>query len=383
LISIGEKLARSKGVAPGFDMMRVCLAVCVVTWHSFGIAKDGIWLENTRFAWFLGYGMLFMFFALSGFLIAASAQRLSLKNFLINRGLRILPALAIEVVLSAFILGLVFTSLTPSAYLSQAETYRYLTNIFGSMNFHLPEVFKNNPVDAVNWSLWTVPYEYVCYGIMSVFIILGTLRRPFLILLIAALVVVVGLSLNLLGIEYRQGEGGLLGKIIYFFFTDRGSRLLVAFMLGIGIYLFRFRIPYNGYIALSAALICIGISAIDPVHNYPLANLLASFPLVYLTAYIGVSNVPTLPLFREGDYSYGIYLYGMPIQQMMVSVFPWVTSPLNQLMLAIPAITMFAAFSWHFIERPILNQRKRFSFIARERGLTNDKPDARILQSAE
>ena len=47
-----------------------------------------------RDTWFPGYAILSMFFALSGFLIAGSARRLRLADFLVNRGLRIFPALA-------------------------------------------------------------------------------------------------------------------------------------------------------------------------------------------------------------------------------------------------------------------------------------------------
>jgi peptidoglycan/LPS O-acetylase OafA/YrhL len=89
-------------------------------------------------------------------------------------------------------------------------------------------------------------------------------------------------------------------------------------------------------------------------------------------AYLGASNVPMPPILHERDYSYGIYLYGMPIQQMMVSLFPSVTSPGAQLALAMPAIVCFAALSWHLVERPILQQRRRFSFVAKVRGVDAD-----------
>ncbi len=67
----------------------------------------------------------------SGFLIAGSATRLSLGNFIINRGLRIIPALAVEIVLSALVLGPIFTALPMSDYLSSPNTWHYFTNVLG------------------------------------------------------------------------------------------------------------------------------------------------------------------------------------------------------------------------------------------------------------
>jgi peptidoglycan/LPS O-acetylase OafA/YrhL len=75
--------------------------------------------------------------------------------------------------------------------------------------------------------------------------------------------------------------------------------------------------------------------------------------------------MPILPVYRHGDYSYGIYLYGFPIQQAVVFLgldrLIWWQNAL----ISIPLITLFAMCSWHLIERPILLQRKKLSFFTR------------------
>src|SRR6266700_475574 len=110
--SIGTVLENRRGIGPGFDMLRVGLAFAVVCWHSFHIAQgEPHPITSLHVFWFPGYAILSMFFALSGFLITASAMRLSLGNFIINRGLRIVPALLVEVVLCAIVLGAIFTML--------------------------------------------------------------------------------------------------------------------------------------------------------------------------------------------------------------------------------------------------------------------------------
>ena len=58
----------------------------------------------------------------------------------------------------------------------------------------------------------------------------------------------------------------------------------------------------------------------------------------------------------------------------MISLFPGVTSPAGQFALATPCIICFAALSWHLIERPILRQRRHFSFVARVRDIDDAAP---------
>jgi peptidoglycan/LPS O-acetylase OafA/YrhL len=382
VVSLGEQLDEHGGFGPGFDFLRIFLALSVVVWHSFILARHGFAVEQTRFAWFAGYAIIFIFFALSGFLIAGSAQRLSLSNFLINRSLRIFPALVVEVLLSAFVLGAIFTSLSASDYFSRLDTYRYLTNIIGLMNFRLPGVFEHNELKVVNYSLWTVPYEFTCYFIMSVFISFDVLRRPATIVVLAAAMSMTGLAMVLYGITPPPDDEVSFGKTLYLFFADRGSRLLVAFMLGIAAYLLRYRIPYSHWLFGLCVLFLFAVSAVGPSDwlSIPLLNVVASAPLVYVMAYLGASNVPMPAVLHERDYSYGIYLYGMPIQQMMVGLFPEVTSSAGQLALAVPAIIGFAALSWHVIERPILRQRRRFSFVARVRGADMEAQTAMPLK---
>jgi peptidoglycan/LPS O-acetylase OafA/YrhL len=87
---------------------------------------------------------------------------------------------------------------------------------------------------------------------------------------------------------------------------------------------------------------------------------------VYITAFLGVSKLPRLPLFSKGDYSYGIYLYGFPVQQVVRHLLPN-AALLVQFAVALLLITVFAALSWHWIEKPLLKLRSRFSFVARQR----------------
>jgi peptidoglycan/LPS O-acetylase OafA/YrhL len=213
-VSIGDRLRSSGGVGHGFDLLRLLLATSVVAWHSNWIVGNDIG-DNTPYVWFPGYAILSLFFALSGFLIAGSAARLKLREFLLNRGLRIFPALAMEIVLSAFILGPIFTSLPTKVYLGSGGTWHYLTNIFSIINYHLPGVFHRNPHDEVNISLWTVPFEFLCYAVMSGIIIFRLIYRPKLIVLLAALIILIGIVLqNFFGVKPDASSISMLRNIL-------------------------------------------------------------------------------------------------------------------------------------------------------------------------
>jgi peptidoglycan/LPS O-acetylase OafA/YrhL len=122
--SLGEELDKYKGIGPGFDFIRIFLALTIVAVHTFILSGHRHWVEHGQL-WFVEVSLVPMFFALSGFLVSASGQRLSLKNFLINRGLRIVPALTVDVIVCALILGPLVTTVSLQQYFSDPQFFRY------------------------------------------------------------------------------------------------------------------------------------------------------------------------------------------------------------------------------------------------------------------
>ncbi len=379
--SIGSVLDDNGGLGKGFDFMRIALSLAVVTWHAAQISKDATELVGPGVLWIAYYSILVMFFGLSGFLIAASAKRLSLKNFLINRGLRIFPALAVEVILSAMVLGPIFTEYSLGEYFTNHKFYLYLTNLLGFVYYYLPGVFNGG---WVNGSIWTVPYEIGCYVIISILIYTKSLSRPSILITASVIFLSAQAAMYLYGyrgqptVAHNPSEAiGLLPQnaISYVFYAP-GTKLITSFMVGIAVYLYRYKIPYSSW-ALCATLLFMVVSEyfgqwVGDIN--PIANVFLIVPAVYITIRLGISNIPTPPLFRRGDYSYGIYLYGFPFTQATKEVFPqysqnWV---LLVFMCMVPT-ALFAAASWHYIEKPILQLRKKFSFVALERLAPNDK----------
>ncbi len=381
--SFGIVLEESKGLGRGFDFMRIALSLAVVTRHVISLAAPASAGANpgaeTGFGsgldWIISYSILIMFFGLSGFLISGSAMRLTLKNFLINRGLRIFPALAVEVMLSALVLGPIFTALPLIEYFTNYKFYLYFTNLFGFVYYFLPGVFNG---DWVNGSIWTVPYEMGCYAIISALIYYQLLRKRWLVVAIS---VVIGLVEVVLALLHFQGQQLTLHSIpelirlapqylVYYIFYARGSRLLISFTVGIAFYLFRHQIPYSKVLFLTAIASVVLAESIGgwTSEESPIANVFIVVPVIYITIFLGLTNIPLFSILRRGDYSYGIYLYGWPLTQATRMVFPQQSTSWPFLLaVSLVPILLFAAFSWHLIERPILQMRKKFSFVARQR----------------
>jgi peptidoglycan/LPS O-acetylase OafA/YrhL len=366
-MSIGHKLDSNRGLAPAFDLLRLVLALAVVTYHSFWVARTGTDFGVTRLTWFPTYAALPIFFTLTGFLVCGSAERLALPDFLLNRALRIVPALLVEILLSAFVVGAIFTTLPLGAYFTSPQTWRYLTNIVGLVNFNLPGVFENLPsAKTVNISLWTIPVEIACYGGMAVLMASGLIRSRFAAPALIALWSLTALLAQ--GLQLHWGHD-LLARIVDKLYFGPAPRLVLSAVWGVAVYQLRHRIPRSWALFAAAVAVCVATAAFLPLswRDAPVMAVLSCGPLAYITAFIGTLELPKLTFLRTHDYSYGIYLYGFTIQQAVKSTFPQITEPLVLTALALPVITVFAALSWELVELPVMRLRKTFSFIAQTR----------------
>src|SRR5216684_3134518 len=148
-----------------FDALRLLAAISVIFSHSFLIAEgtqNNEWLILlTGNQSILGLPGVFVFFAISGFLVTQSFEQTpNPLHFLAKRTLRIFPGLFAATLVSAFVLGPLVTPLPLGAYLSRLEPYQYVVgNTLLDQTVHeLPWVsFVANPVGLeINGSLWTL-----------------------------------------------------------------------------------------------------------------------------------------------------------------------------------------------------------------------------------
>ena len=121
-------------------------------------------------------------------------------------------------------------------------------------------------------------------------------------------------------------------------------RVVPFFAAGALAYRLRERIPYSPAGAWCAAGLVIALSAALPREwSNPLSYLLLTAPLSYLILTLGVSDLRPPPPFRSGDYSYGIYLYAFPVQQMVVASGVDRGSWVLNVLVSLPIVTILAA----------------------------------------
>jgi peptidoglycan/LPS O-acetylase OafA/YrhL len=371
-MTIGAKLAHYKGIGPGFDATRIGLALSVLFIHCSLLGTGGpnaaaqpLFPYAPVARWAFDAVPLPMFFALSGFLVAASAERLPLGQFLINRALRILPALSVEIILSALVLGPLLTHYSIAAYVSDPRFASYFLNIIGNIHYELPGLFLNNPEPGiVNGSLWTVPHEISCYFILTACIVAGLFRHRRLMLLATLALFGVSIAVFLcdrFGIAFPHHQ-----QLVYVFVTRGAARLVPLFLTGILFYQYRDKLPCRLSIVVAAIIGYIGLCMFgrpDWAEN-PIFCFLTAPAFAYVVVYAGLSPSLVFKPLASGDYSYGIYLYGFPLQQAMIQLMPWLKNTAVFFVLSAIAATLVAAFSWHMIEKPVLRLRRRFSLTA-------------------
>lgn len=349
--SLGDVLDRHKGLGPGFDTLRLLLSISILCFHSiltsYGLETDIIvWASPLSLP---ASALLPMFFALSGFLVMGSALRTNdLGRFISFRVLRIVPALATEITLSALLLGTLFTTLPLWAYLTDPDFLAYFGSLIGRVRVILPGVFETNPYpNVVNVSLWTIMPELLCYAILSALILTGVFRQKLLMTAGVALVVFAYIGHDLLrDIDVAPTR-------------PKAHVLVLAFLAGNLVYLWKDKIAYSW--AAFAACLCFGLL----FARTPSLCYAAIFCSAYCIVFLGLTRLPKIPVLSKGDYSYGIYLYAFPIQQTVSHLLPDYREWYWNIAFALPLTILVAAASWTFVEKPALDLRRRFSFADR------------------
>jgi len=317
--------------ANGFGAMRHFLALGIVIVHGF-ILATGNHAALPGFARALADPILPAFFAISGYLVAGSLARVgSIPEFLALRLLRIVPALVIVVMATALLLGPLLTTLPVKQYFSQPEVSLYLYNILGQSHFQLPGLFEANPrAGVVNGSLWTIPLEATCYGLLAVLALAG--RQRILTFLLAALALLLVFP-----------NAPFLGLLLTWL---PAKWLVLAFACGALLFRLRAHVPLHPLAGLMALI----LAMLTMRHATALAMPLLAYGVVWLS----LRRVP-VGLTRS-DYSYGFYLTAYPLQQTFISLAPqapwW-----GNLLFAVPVALTGAALLWHWVENPILSRK--------------------------
>ena len=344
---ISEKLASREN---NLNALRLIAAVLVLFSHCYALSGN-IQLEPIgRLLHIFDGGALAViaFFFLSGYLISSSwASTPHFPSFMAKRALRILPGLAVVVAISALLLGPIASSLDINHYFSSGQAFRYIrdnVNVLSLKTNTLPGVFEDLPIPhAVNGSLWTLKVEFLVYiatGVIGATCLLPTEGKGWRSILFTT--VMLYLAVRMITVTKAEFNSWNTGLDLF------SCQLIGVFILGAIVCTVRHWIPR------SVLLVTGLISLTYLLRETSLFLLFIYLSYGYFLLFVATSSFHLLgKRTRINDYSFGVYIYAFPIQQIMVTLAPGI-SPVSLFLFSLPIVTLFAIASWHFIEKPCL-----------------------------
>ncbi len=333
-----------QGRENNFDFIRFMAALLVIFHHCYYLypsAREPL-LAFSQGRYTIGGICVAIFFIVSGFLITRSFDRTrDVAEFFTSRALRIYPALIAVVCCTVFIIGPLLTTNSLSDYFTSFSTFKYYySNTFMvNVQYYLPGVFETNrAAKMVNGSFWTLPYELFCYCLVAAIglIISRKSRAGFFLLLLTVIV-----------FRNRLLHGGMAILETMFYF-----------LCGALIYIFRRRVILN----TTVAAIALSLLIINMRYNtaYVWSLVISGITLSYVVIYLSFVKTTYLKNFaKEGDYSYGLYIWGYPVQQTISLYFKHLNTFTFFLLSAGVTLTL-SMLSWHLIEKKALKWKDHF-----------------------
>lgn len=330
--------------ANNFDCTRLLAAAAVIYGHAHPLAA-------TQDLGFFGNAVqafaVKVFFVISGYLIFASW--LSDPNpfrYLARRSLRIFPALITICLLTVLVLGPLTTVLALSDYFTTPLTWQYFRNILLYPIYNLPGVFESNSYPAaVNGSLWSLPVEFAMYLILP--LVAWRLKGKWL----KVSLLLTTLALCMLSLWWLRIAPTNIYPTIYGTNIRSALDVMPYFMIGACFQAFRGQFNLNPTIALFAIGLLLFLQP---------NGITAEIALMTIGSYSVLAFATTeAPCLREagrfGDMSYGLYLYGFPVQQLLYHLSENRLSIWGNALLSLPICLTLAWISWHLVEKRALS----------------------------
>lgn len=348
-LKFSDAIERAQGRPTGFDYMRMVLAVGIIGFHSI-VTCYGAIAQRHVLASSLGWTfnlILPMFFALSGFLVAGSLQRNSnVGRFLWLRIIRIYPALIFDTAVCALLLGPLLTTLPWREYFQSRTFLAYTLNSLGLIHYFLPGVFETNPISKVNAQLWTIPVELECYLVLGCLALLGLARKPRVFAGVTIVACFLFGTWNFLVAAPDMVR-----------FLVPGNVLVLCFIAGVALYLCREHVTFSKGVLVVAVAAFVASVAVPPFVYF------SPIPAAYVTCYLGCLNPQPVSFIKRFDVSYGLFLYGYPVQQTVVWMAGGTLSWYGNIAWALPITFFLACASLFLVERPVQAWLKSWSLV--------------------
>lgn len=338
---------------PNFDLLRLLFATLVIYSHSFELIRVVSPIDNLLGATSLGQLAVDGFFLISGYLITESwLVDPSVKRFLAKRVLRIYPAFIVASIVSIFVAGPL--GAIPHQYFAELDIARVFRGLLLLQVPTTPRTFAGTSIELVNGAVWTISFEFRCYLLAMLLGLVGIFRgRYALVALTLAIGIAICLSAPVAGgTDSQHLVFGLKALRV----SDYMAWFAALFMTGGCYALFRDRIRFS-----PLAWACAFLVLVFCVTHASLLRVGVLLAGSYVVFGIAAAPAPWKALgdkLRRTDISYGLYLYGWPVQKVLAWYFPslsgWDIFPLT---LIIAGALAFA--SWVCIEKPALRAKPK------------------------
>lgn len=325
-----------------FDIIRLLAAIIVIISHQYSLSG----LPEPIFLGMSTYGgiAVVVFFAISGFLITKSCMRSEVFfSYLSKRIRRIFPALLPCAIFMYLILGVFLWdgSLAEYVNISLIKNILCVVTLQGSPPHS--GIFKGfiHPY-SLNDSLWTLPLEFLCYLLLGgiVFLFKNTLKTMlltfFMLFFISIYLLFNKTAIVFYGVVFQAFPvralsfftGAIMALTMSLWYNKKSMifSLFFSFILLLSIS-YRNEINILGYVIIAVITIIIGFLFQDRIIS------------------------------GRFDYSYGIYIYSFPVQQLVINKLH-VGFYLGMIISILISI-FFGFLSWHLIESKFLKKNKK------------------------
>ncbi|WP_375488800.1 acyltransferase family protein [uncultured Mycobacterium sp.] len=326
------------------NAFRLALAAEVILWHSFYLTGHMPPVAVRQLLFSIGVDG---FFAISGFLIAASwLSHPRVRDYLLARALRILPGLYVCLVVTAFVIapiGVVIQGGSAAKLLQSTGPIQYVLEN-SAVAYVRPDIGgtpRGIPVPGF-WddSLWSLIYEVMCYLAVAGLGVVGLARRrwlPALALLLAMF-----------------GAMALPPRVIPGPATIPQLAVRCAIMFAAGALLYHLR----DVIPARWSLVAVSVVIVLAAGLLPDYRVVAAVPLAYAVIVSG-ALIHNRRLRLRTDLSYGVYIYGFPVQQLLIICGLIKLNPLVFFVPSTIATLPLAALSWFMVEKRAMSLKAR------------------------
>jgi peptidoglycan/LPS O-acetylase OafA/YrhL len=215
-----------------------------------------------------------------------------------------------------------------------------------------PAVFEGQTCPVVNASMWTIEHEFRCYLLAALVGICGIFCRRRYWAVLAASVIVIALACDLCEVQ-----NGIHRSVLTTFLTINPAdfaKFSAFFCAGGCFWIFRDTPRYKTPWALAA--IMIGIPCMFWIKT---TGIVLAVVGAYSLFGFAAARFSWLERFRTyPDISYGVYLYGWPVQKVLLWYMPALSAWLL-FAIALGASCLLGWLSWHLVEHPFLRLKRR------------------------